>query len=153
MNNSYNNYKSKQPVAKQAPQSPRQAFLHAQVQAKPVEPTTPVAEQPKPETKSVVEPVAEQTVETKQVEQAETLQATTEPTEQAPMTETKSSVVETMEIPKAPKRDMSVVFQSGLESAKQFDATDEQLAEWTAMTHEEAIREMSIFVRDKASGK
>lgn len=162
MNNSYNNYKSKQPAAKQAPrqpqqaqqaqqaQTPRQAFLHAQVQAKPVEPTTPVAEQPKPEAKPVEpvqEQVAEKTVETKPVEQVETPQATTtEPTEKAP-------VVQTMEIPKAPKRDMSAVFQSGLESAKQFGATDEQLAEWTAMTHEEAIREMSTFVRDKASGK
>lgn len=162
MNNSYNNYKSKQPAAKQAPrqpqqapqapqaQTPRQAFLHAQVQAKPVEPTTPVAEQPKqPEPKpveSVQEQVAEKTVEPKPVEQVETPQATTEPTEKAP-------VVQTMEIPKAPKRDMSVVFQSGLESAKQFGATEEQLAEWTAMTHEEAIREMSTFVRDKASGK
>lgn len=150
MNNSYNNYKSKQPAAKQA-QTPRQAFLHAQVQAKPVEPTTPVAEQPKQPEPKPVEPVqeqvAEKTVETKPVEQVETPQATTtEPTEKAP-------VVQTMEIPKAPKRDMSAVFQSGLESAKQFGATDEQLAEWTAMTHEEAIREMSTFVRDKASGK
>ena len=162
MNNSYNNYKSKQPAAKQAPrqpqqaqqaqqaQTPRQAFLHAQVQAKPVEPTTPVAEQPKPEAKPVEpvqEQVAEKTVETKPVEQVETPQTTTtEPTEKAP-------VVQTMEIPKAPKRDMSAVFQSGLDSAKQFGATDEQLAEWQAMTHEEAIREMSTFVRDKASGK
>ena len=162
MNNSYNNYKSKQPAAKQAPrqpqqapqaQTPRQAFLHAQVQAKPVEPTTPVAEQPKqPEPKSVepvqekVPQVAEKTVEPKPVEQVVTPQATTEPTEKAP-------VVETIAIPKAPKRDMSAVFQSGLESAKQFGATEEQLAEWTAMTHEEAIREMSTFVRDKASGK
>lgn len=145
MNNSYNNYKSKQPVAKQqAPRQPQQA------QAKPVEPTQPVAEQPKPETKSVVEPVQEQVaekpVETKPVEQVETPQATTEPTEKAP-------VIETMEIPKAPKRDMSAVFQSGLDSAKSYGATDEQLAEWQAMTHEEAIREMSTFVRDKASGK
>ena len=81
----------------------------------------------------------------------ETTQAPTEPTETTPTTETK--VVETMAIPKAPKRDMSAVFQSGLDSAKQFGATDEQLAEWQAMTHEEAIREMSTFVRDKASGK
>lgn len=151
MNNSYNNYKSKQPAAKQAPQAqvPRQQQA-TQAQAKPVQPTTPVAEQPKqPEPKPVepVQEVAEKTVETKPVEQVETPQATTtEPTEKAP-------VVQTMEIPKAPKRDMSAVFQSGLESAKQFGATDEQLAEWTAMTHEEAIREMSTFVRDKASGK
>lgn len=148
MNNSYNNYKSKQPVAKQparqpqqAPQAPRQP-QQAQTQAKPVQPTTPVAEQPQPEPKPV-EPVQEQVAP---VEQVETPQATTEPTEKAP-------VVQTMEIPKAPKRDMSAVFQSGLESAKQFGATDEQLAEWQAMTHEEAIREMSTFVRDKASGK
>lgn len=154
MNNSYNNYKSKQPAAKQVPRQAQQA----QGQAKPVETTQPVAEQPKPETKSVVEPVVEktQTVETNPVEQVETPQATTEPTEQVcqtPTTETKSSVVETMAIPKAPKRDMSVVFQSGLDSAKQFGATDEQLAEWQSMSHEEAIREMSSFVRDKASGK
>lgn len=161
MNNSYNNYKSKQPAAKQVPrqaqQAPRQP-QQAQGQAKPVETTQPVAEQPKPETKSVVEPVVEktQTVETNPVEQVETPQATTEPTEQVGQThttETKSSVVETMAIPKAPKRDMSVVFQSGLDSAKQFGATDEQLAEWQSMSHEEAIREMSSFVRDKASGK
>ena len=158
MNNSYNNYKSKQPAAKQAPRQPQQAPQAqvprqpqaTQAQAKPVQPTTPVAEQPKqPEPKPVepVQEVAEKTVETKPVEQVETPQATTtEPTEKAP-------VVQTMEIPKAPKRDMSAVFQSGLESAKQFGATDEQLAEWTAMSHEEAIREMSTFVRDKASGK
>lgn len=141
MNNSYNNYKSKQPAAKQAPRQPQQAPQAqvprqpqaTQAQAKPVQP--------------VQEQVAEKTVETKPVEQVETPQATTtEPTEKAP-------VVQTMEIPKAPKRDMSVVFQSGLDSAKQFGATDEQLAEWTAMSHEEAIREMSTFVRDKASGK
>lgn len=167
MNNSYNNYKSKQPAAKQAPRQPQQAPQaqtprqpqQAQAQAKPVQPTTPVAEQPKqPEPKPVVEPVVEksQTVETNPVEQVETPQATTEPTEQVGQThttETKSSVVETMAIPKAPKRDMSVVFQSGLDSAKQFGATDEQLAEWQSMSHEEAIREMSSFVRDKASGK
>lgn len=161
MNNSYNNYKSKQPAAKQVPrqaqQAPRQP-QQAQGQAKPVETTQPVEQQPKPEAKSVVEPVVEktQTVETNPVEQVETPQATIEPTEQVgqtPTTETKSSVVETMAIPKAPKRDMSVVFQSGLDSAKQFGATDEQLAEWQSMSHEEAIREMSSFVRDKASGK
>lgn len=158
MNNSYNNYKSKQPATKQAPRQPQQApqaqvprqQQATQAQAKPVQPTTPVAEQPKqPEPKPVepVQEVAEKTVETKPVEQVETPQATTtEPTEKAP-------VVQTMEIPKAPKRDMSAVFQSGLDSAKQFGATDEQLAEWQAMTHEEAIREMSTFVRDKASGK
>ena len=156
MNNSYNNYKSKQPAAKQVPRQAQQAHRQpqqAQGQAKPVETTQPVAEQPKPETKSVVEPVVEktQTVETNPVEQVETLQATTEPTEQVGQThttETKSSVVETMAI-----RDMSVVFQSGLDSAKQFGATDEQLAEWQSMSHEEAIREMSSFVCDKASGK
>ena len=158
MNNSYNNYKSKQPATKQAPRQQQQApqaqvprqQQATQAQAKPVQPTTPVAEQPKqPEPKPVepVQEVAEKTVETKPVEQVETPQATTtEPTEKAP-------VVQTMEIPKAPKRDMSAVFQSGLDSAKQFGATDEQLAEWTAMSHEEAIREMSTFVRDKASGK
>ena len=158
MNNSYNNYKSKQPAAKQAPRQPQQAPQAqvprqpqaTQAQAKPVQPTTPVAEQPKQPEPKPVEPVqeqvAEKTVEPKPVEQVETPQATTTETEKAP-------VVQTMEIPKAPKRDMSAVFQSGLESAKQFGATDEQLAEWTAMSHEEAIREMSTFVRDKASGK
>lgn len=159
MNNSYNNYKSKQPAAKQAPRQPQQEpqaqvprqQQATQAQAKPVQPTTPVAEQPKQPEPKPVEPVqeqvAEKTVEPKPVEQVETPQATTtEPTEKAP-------VVQTMEIPKAPKRDMSAVFQSGLDSAKQFGATDEQLAEWQAMTHEEAIREMSTFVRDKASGK
>lgn len=171
MNNSYNNYKSKQtdakqqaqrqmPQAPQAPQAqtPRQAFLHAQVQAKPVASTPKPVEQPKPEptepSKSV-EPVAEQsdekTVESKPVEQVATPQTTTEATEQAHVTESK--VTETVTIPHAPKRDMSAVFQSGLESAKAFGATEEQLAEWTAMTHEEAIREMSTFVRDKASGR
>lgn len=150
MNNSYNNYKSKQPVAKQTPRQPQQA------QAKPAS-TQKTVEQPKPEPEpsKSVEPVAEQsaekTVESKPVEQVATPQTTTEATEQAHVTESK--VTETVTIPHAPKRDMSAVFQSGLESAKAFGATEEQLAEWTAMTHEEAIREMSTFVRDKASGK
>lgn len=152
MNNSYNNYKSK-PQAPRQPQTPRQP-QQTQAQAQ----TKQATQQAKPEqNKPVDEPVVEQpqtaekTVETKPVEQVETTQAPTEPTETTPTTETK--VVETMAIPKAPKRDMSAVFQSGLDSAKQFGATDEQLAEWQAMTHEEAIREMSTFVRDKASGK
>ena len=148
MNNSYNNYKSKQPVAKQTPRQPQQA------QAKPASAQKTV-EQPKPEPSKSVEPVAEQsaekTVEPKPVEQVATPQTTTEATEQAHVTESK--VTETVTIPHAPKRDMSAVFQSGLESAKAFGATEEQLAEWTAMTHEEAIREMSTFVRDKASGR
>lgn len=150
MNNSYNNYKSK-------PQAPRQAQTPRQPQQAQAQ-TKQATQQAKPEqNKPVDEPVVEQpqtaekTVETKPVEQVETTQAPTEPTETTPTTETK--VVETMAIPKAPKRDMSAVFQSGLDSAKQFGATDEQLAEWQAMTHEEAIREMSTFVRDKASGK
>ena len=147
MNNSYNNYKSKQPVAKQAPQSPRRDFLHAQTQAKPVEPTKPVvAEQPKPEPIKSVEPVqeqvAEKTVETKPVEQVETPQATTEPTE-------KASVVQTMEIPKAPARNLDAIFESGLESAKQFGATEEQLDEWRGMGVNEAIMSMSSFVREQ----
>ena len=152
MNNSYNNYKSKSQAPRQ-PQTPRQP-QQTQAQAQ----TKQATQQAKPEqNKSVVEPVVEQpqtaekTVETKPVEQVETTQAPTEPTETTPTTETK--VVETMAIPKAPKRDMSAVFQSGLDSAKQFGATDEQLNEWRAMSHEEAIREMSTFVRDKASGK
>lgn len=162
MNNSYNNYKSKQTDAKQQgqrqmPQAPRQP-QQAQAKPKTVASTPKPVEQPKPEptepSKSV-EPVAEQsaekTVEPKPVEQVATPQTTTEATEQAHVTESK--VTETVTIPHAPKRDMSAVFQSGLESAKAFGATEEQLAEWTAMTHEEAIREMSTFVRDKASGK
>lgn len=162
MNNSYNNYKSKQTDAKQQgqrqmPQAPRQP-QQAQAKPKTVASTPKPVEQPKPEptepSKSV-EPVAEQsaekTVEPKPVEQVATPQTTTEATEQAPVTESKAT--ETVTIPQAPKRDMSAVFQSGLESAKAFGATEEQLAEWTAMTHEEAIREMSTFVRDKASGK
>ncbi len=150
MNNSYNNYKSK-------PQTPRQAQTPRQPQQAQAQ-TKQATQQAKPEqNKPVDEPVVEQpqtaekTVETKPVEQVETTQAPTEPTETTPTTETK--VVETMAITKAPKRDMSAVFQSGLDSAKQFGATDEQLNEWRAMSHEEAIREMSTFVRDKASGK
>ena len=120
MNNSYNNYKSKQPVAKQAPrqpqqapQSPRRDFLHAQAQAKPVEPTKPVvAEQPKPEPE-----------------------------------QTKS--VEKVEIPKAPARNLDAIFESGLESAKQFGATEEQLNEWRGMGVNEAIMSMSSFVREQ----
>lgn len=150
MNNSYNNYKSKQTDAKQTPRQPQ-----AQAKPKPVASTPKTVEQPKPEPSKSVEPVAEQiaekTVEPKPVEQVATPQTTTEATEQAHVTESK--VTETVTIPHAPKRDMSAVFQSGLESAKAFGATEEQLAEWTAMTHEEAIREMSTFVRDKASGR
>lgn len=156
MNNSsnYNNYKSNQQTRQQAPRQPQQA----QAKPKTVASTPKPVEQPKPEptepSKSV-EPVAEQsaekTVEPKPVEQVATPQTTTEATEQAHVTESK--VTETVTIPHAPKRDMSAVFQSGLESAKAFGATEEQLAEWQAMTHEEAIREMSTFVRDKASGK
>ena len=161
MNNSYNNYKSKQTDAKQQgqrqmPQAPRQP--QAQAKPKPVASTPKPVEQPKPEptepsksVEPVAEQIAEKTVEPKPVEQVATPQTTTEATEQAPVTESKAT--ETVTIPQAPKRDMSAVFQSGLESAKAFGATEEQLAEWTAMTHEEAIREMSTFVRDKASGK
>lgn len=158
MNNSsnYNNYKSNQQTRQQAPAA-KQQFATKQG-TKPVASTPKPVEQPKPEptepSKSV-EPVAEQsaekTVESKPVEQVATPQTTTEATEQAHVTESK--VTETVTIPHAPKRDMSAVFQSGLESAKAFGATEEQLAEWTAMTHEEAIREMSTFVRDKASGR
>lgn len=162
MNNSYNNYKSKQTDAKQQaqrqmPQAPRQP-QQAQAKPKPVASTPKPVEQPKPEptepsksVEPVAEQIAEKTVESKPVEQVATPQTTTEATEQAHVTESK--VTETVTIPHAPKRDMSAVFQSGLESAKAFGATEEQLAEWTAMTHEEAIREMSTFVRDKASGK
>lgn len=157
MNNSsnYNNYKSKQPVAKQAPsqpqqapQSPRRAFLHAQAQAKPVEPTKPVvAEQPKPEpepTKSV-----ETAVESaaKPVEQVETSASTEQAPGSTATTETKA--VETVEIPKAPARNLDAIFESGLESAKQFGATEEQLDEWRGMGVNEAIMSMSSFVREQ----
>lgn len=148
MDNSYNNYKSKQPVAKQAPQSPRRDFLHAQAQAKPVEPTKPVvAEQPKPEpeqTKSV-----ETAVESaaKPVEQVETLASTEQAPESTTTTETKA--VEKVEIPKAPARNLDAIFESGLESAKQFGATEEQLNEWRGMGVNEAIMSMSSFVREQ----
>ena len=140
----YNNYKSNQQAAA------------AKQGSKPVASTPKsVEQQPKTEPIKSVEPVSEQTAEksvkTKPVEQVGTPQTTTEATEQAPVTESKET--ETVTIPPAPKRDMSTVFQSGLESAKNYGATEEQLAEWQVMTHEEAIREMSTFVRDKASGK
>lgn len=168
MNNSsnYNNYKSRQqaPVAKQ-----KQQFATKQGTSKPVASTPKsVEQQPNPEQIKSVEPVTEQTaekpVETKPVEQVETQTPTVQSTHQtcpsgeggqvqAEESVTESKETETVTIPQAPKRDMSAVFQSGLESAKHFGATEEQLAEWQAMTHEEAIREMSTFVRDKASGK
>lgn len=169
MNNSsnYNNYKSNQQTRQQAPAA-KQQFATKQG-TKPVASTPkPVEQQPKPEPIKSVEPVSEQTaektVETKPVEQVETQTPTVQSTHQTcpPSSEgrvqaeesvTVSKETETVTIPQAPKRDMSAVFQSGLESAKHFGATEEQLAEWQAMTHEEAIREMSTFVRDKASGK
>lgn len=157
MNNSsnYNNYKSNQQTRQQVPAA-KQQFATKQGTSKPVASTPKSVEQePKPEPIKSVEPVSEQTaeksVETKPVEQVVTSQTTTEATEQAPVTESKET--ETVTIPPAPKRDMSAVFQSGLESAKNYGATADQLTEWQAMTHEEAIREMSMFVRDKASGK
>lgn len=156
MNNSsnYNNYKSNQQTRQQVPAA-KQQFATKQG-TKPVAFTPKSVEQePKPEPIKSVEPVSEQTaeksVETKPVEQVVTSQTTTEATEQAPVTESKET--ETVTIPPAPKRDMSAVFQSGLESAKNYGATANQLTEWQAMTHEEAICEMSMFVRDKASGK
>lgn len=155
MNNSsnYNNYKSNQQTRQQAP-AVKQQFATKQGASKPVASTPKsVEQQPKPEPIKSVEPVAEQTVETKPVEPVVTPQTTIEATEQAPVTESKET--ETVTIPQTPKcdRDMKVVFQLGLESAKNYGATAEQLTEWKAMTHEEAIREMSMFVRDKASGK
>lgn len=169
MNNSsnYNNYKSNQQTRQQAPAA-KQQFATKQG-TKPVASTPKsVEQQPKPEPIKSVEPVAEQTaektVETKPVEQVETQIPTVQSTHQtcppspegrvqAEESVTESKETETVTIPQAPERDMSAVFQSGLESAKHFGATAEQLAEWQAMTHEEAIREMSTFVRDKASGK
>lgn len=170
MNNSsnYNNYKSNQQTRQQAPAAKQQ---FATKQGTKSVATTPksVEQQPKPEPiNKSVEPVAEQTaektVETKPVEQVETQTPTVQSTYQtcppspegrvqAEESGTESKETETVTIPQAPKRDMSAVFQSGLESAEHFGATEEQLAEWQAMTHEEAIREMSTFVRDKASGK
>lgn len=167
MNNSsnYNNYKSNQQTRQQA----KQQFATKQGTSKPVASTQkPVEHQPKPEPSKSVEPVAEQTaekpVETKPVEQVETQTSTVQSTHQtyppspegqvqAEESVTESKETETVTIPQAPKRDMSAVFQSGLESAKLFGATDEQLAEWQAMEHKQAISEMSAFVRDKASGK
>lgn len=147
MNNSYNNYKSKQPVAKQAPrqpqqapQSPRRDFLHAQAQAKPV-----VAEQPKPEQTKSVETAVESAA--KPVEQVETLASTEQAPESTTTTETKA--VEKVEIPKAPARNLDAIFESGLESAKQFGATEEQLNEWRGMGVNEAIMSMSSFVREQ----
>lgn len=170
MNNSsnYNNYKSNQQTRQQAPAA-KQQFATKQGTSKPVASTPKsVEQQPKPEPIKSVEPVAEQTaekpVETKPVEQVETQTPTVQSTHQtfppspegrvpAEESATASKETETVNIPQAPERDMSAVFQSGLESAKHFGATEEQLAEWQAMTHKEAIREMSTFVRDKASGK
>lgn len=165
MNNSsnYNNYKSKQQTRQQAPAAKQHSAIK-QGTSKPVASTPKsVEQQPKPEPIKSVEPVAEQTAE-KPVEQVATQTPTVQSTHQtcppspegqvqAEESATESKETETVTIPQAPNRDMSVVFQSGLESAKHFGATEEQLAEWQAMTHEEAIREMSIFVRDKASGK
>lgn len=153
----YNNYKSNQQTRQQA----KQQFATKQGTSKPVASTQkPVEHQPKPEPEpsKSVEPVAEQTaekpVETKPVEQVETQTSTVQSTQvQAEESVTESKETETVTIPQAPKRDMSAVFQSGLESAKHFGATDEQLAEWQAMEHKQAISEMSAFVRDKASGK
>ena len=161
----YNNYKSNQQTRQQA----KQQFATKQGTSKPVASTQkPVEHQPKPEPSKSVEPVAEQTaekpVETKPVEQVETQTSTVQSTHQtcppspegqvqAEESVTESKETETVTIPQAPKRDMSAVFQSGLESAKLFGATDEQLAEWQAMEHKQAISEMSAFVRDKASGK
>ena len=156
----YNNYKSNQQTRQQA----KQQFATKQGTSKPVASTSkPVEQQQKPEPIKSVEPVAEQTAE-KPVEQVETQTTTVQSTHQtcppspegrvqAEESGTESKETETVTIPQAPKRDMSAVFQSGLESAKHFGATEEQLSEWQAMTHEEAIREMSEFVRDKASGK
>lgn len=161
----YNNYKSNQQTRQQA----KQQFATKQGTSKPVASTQKTVEhQPKPEPSKSVEQVAEQTaekpVETKPVEQVETQTSTVQSTHQtcppspegqvqAEESVTESKETETVTIPQAPKRDMSAVFQSGLESAKLFGATDEQLAEWQAMEHKQAISEMSAFVRDKASGK
>lgn len=162
MNNS-SNYKSNQQTRQQAPAAKQHSAIK-QGTSKPVASTPKsVEQQPKPEPIKSVEPVAEQTAE-KPVEQVATQTPTVQSTHQtcppspegqvqAEESATESKETETVTIPQAPNRDMSVVFQSGLESAKHFGATEEQLAEWQAMTHEEAIREMSIFVRDKASGK
>lgn len=72
-------------------------------------------------------------------------------TEQAPgsTTTTETKAVETVEIPKAPARNLDAIFESGLESAKQFGATEEQLDEWRGMGVNEAIMSMSSFVREQ----
>ena len=166
MNNSsnYNNYKSNQQTRQQSPAAKQQSATK-QGTSKPVASTQKqVEQQPSKSVDPVAEQTAEKPVETKPVEQVETQTPTVQSTHQtcppspegrvqAEESVTESKETETVTIPQAPKRDMSAVFQSGLESAKHFGATEEQLAEWQAMTHEEAIREMSIFVRDKASGK
>lgn len=104
----------------------------------------PVASTPKPVDKSV-----ETAVESaaKPVEQVETPAST----EQAPgsTTTTETKAVEKVEIPKAPERNLDAIFKSGLESAKQFGATEEQLDEWRGMGVNEAIMSMSSFVREQ----
>lgn len=125
MNNSsnYNNYKSKQPVAKQAPRQPQQA------------PQSPRRD------------FLHAQAQAKPVEQVETSASTEQAPESTTTTETKA--VEKVEIPKAPARNLDAIFESGLESAKQFGATEEQLDEWRGMGVNEAIMSMSSFVREQ----
>ena len=139
MNNSsnYNNYKSKPQTRQQAPAAKQQTATQQGT-------SKPVASTPKPVDKSV-----ETAVESaaKPVEQVEIPAST----EQAPgsTTTTETKAVEKVEIPKAPERNLDAIFKSGLESAKQFGATEEQLDEWRGMGVNEAIMSMSSFVREQ----
>lgn len=74
--------------------------------------------------------------------------STPKPVEQQTTPEPTKSV-EKVEIPKAPERNLDAIFKSGLESAKQFGATEEQLDEWRGMGVNEAIMSMSSFVREQ----
>lgn len=147
MNNSsnYNNYKSKQQTRQQAPAAKQQTATQ-QGTSKPVASTPkPVEQQTTPEPTKSVETAVESAA--KPVEQVETSAST----EQAPgsTTTTETKAVETVEIPKAPARNLDAIFESGLESAKQFGATEEQLDEWRGMGVNEAIMSMSSFVREQ----
>lgn len=147
MNNSsnYNNYKSKHQTRQQAPAAKQQTATQ-QGTSKPVASTPkPVEQQTTPEPIKSVETAVESAA--KPVEQVETLASTEQAPESTTTTETKA--VEKVEIPKAPERNLDAIFKSGLESAKQFGATEEQLDEWRGMGVNEAIMSMSSFVREQ----
>lgn len=147
MNNSsnYNNYKSKQQTRQQAPAAKQQTATQ-QGTSKPVASTPkPVEQQTTSEPTKSVETAVESAA--KPVEQVETPASTEQAPESTTTTETKA--VEKVEIPKAPERNLDAIFESGLESAKQFGATEEQLDEWRGMGVNEAIMSMSSFVREQ----